>query len=66
MTSRGGTAHIGSCFSQVDILAVLYGRTLRVDPENSTWQDRDRFMLIKGHAGAAVYATLKERGGVLR
>ena len=62
MTNRGSTAHIGSCFSQVDILAVLYGRTLRVDPENPAWEDRDRFILSKGHAGAAVYATLAEKG----
>ena len=55
MTSLGGTAHIGSCFSQVDILAVLYGRILRVDPENPAWEDRDRFILSKGHAANALY-----------
>ncbi len=45
-----------------DILAVLYGGVLRVDPANPKWQDRDRFILSKGHAGAGVYAALAERG----
>lgn len=62
MTSRGSSSHIGSCFSQVDILAVLYGRILQVDPKNPRWKERDRFILSKGHAGASVYATLAERG----
>lgn len=62
MTSRGGSSHIGACFSVADILAVLYGRILRVDPAHPRDPDRDRFVLSKGHAGAAVYATLAERG----
>jgi transketolase len=62
MTSDGGGAHIGSVFSMADILAVLYGEVLRVDPANPSWKDRDRFILSKGHAGAGVYAVLAERG----
>lgn len=62
MTSRGGSSHIGSILSIVDILAVLYGRVLRVDPTRPKWPDRDRFILSKGHAGAGVYATLAETG----
>lgn len=62
MTNRGGSAHIGSCFSQADILAVLYGQILRVNPKNPRWEGRDRFILSKGHAGASVYATLAECG----
>ena len=62
MTSVGGSAHIGSVFSMADILAVLYGGVLRVNPSNPKWADRDRFILSKGHAGAGVYATLAERG----
>ena len=62
MTNRGGSSHIGSAFSCADILAVLYGSVLRVDPENPAWAERDRFILSKGHAGAAVYATLAEAG----
>jgi transketolase len=62
MTSGGGSAHIGSVFSMADILAVLYGEILKVDPANPKWKDRDRFILSKGHAGAGVYATLAECG----
>jgi transketolase len=62
MTGRGGSAHVASGFSIADILAVLYGRTLRHDPRNPRWPERDRFILSKGHAGAAVYATLAEVG----
>jgi transketolase len=45
-----------------DILAVLYGDTLQVDPADPQWAARDRFILSKGHAGAGVYAALAERG----
>ena len=62
MTSRGGTAHIGSIFSVADMLAVLYGRVLRVAPAGPSHPDRDRFILSKGHAGAGVYAALAELG----
>lgn len=62
MTSEGGSSHIGAVFSIADLLAVLYGGVLRVDPTNPRWPDRDRFILSKGHAGAGVYATLAECG----
>lgn len=62
MTSSGGSSHIGSILSMADLLAVLYGRILRVDPLQPQWPDRDRFILSKGHAGAGVYATLAECG----
>jgi transketolase len=62
MTSRGNASHIGSCLSIADMLAVLYGRVLRVDPKNPAWPDRDRFILSKGHGCAALYAVLAERG----
>jgi transketolase len=45
-----------------DIIAVLYGEVLRVRPHEPDWPDRDRFLLSKGHAGAAVYAALAELG----
>jgi transketolase len=45
-----------------DIIAVLYGRILRVDPSAPRWAERDRFILSKGHAGLCVYAALAERG----
>jgi transketolase len=62
MVYRANASHVGSCLSIADILAVLYGRVLRVDPAWPDWPDRDRFILSKGHAGAAVYAVLAERG----
>ena len=62
MTSRGGSSHVGAAFSIADILAVLYGSVMRHDPRQPRWPDRDRFILSKGHAGAAVYATLAETG----
>lgn len=62
MTSRGGSSHIGSCLSIADILAVLYGKVLHVDPDYPKDPERDRFILSKGHAGAAIYATLAECG----
>ena len=62
MTSRGGSSHIGSIFSMADLVAVLYGAVLKVDPANPSWSERDRFILSKGHAGAGVYAALAELG----
>jgi transketolase len=62
MTSGGGSSHVGAAFSIADILAVLYGSVLRCSPAQPRWPERDRFILSKGHAGAAVYATLAEMG----
>jgi transketolase len=62
MTHRANASHIGSCLSAVDILATLYGRVLRYDPHRPDWPDRDRFILSKGHACAALYAVLAECG----
>lgn len=62
MTSRGKSSHVGSCLSIADICAVLYGQVANVDPEQPKHPDRDRVILSKGHAGAAIYASLAERG----
>jgi transketolase len=62
MTHLGKSSHIGSVLSIADIIAVLYGQVLNVDPSNPSWPFRDRFILSKGHAGAAVYAALAECG----
>jgi len=56
------SSHIGSCLSCADILAVLYGGVMNVKPDNPDWAERDRFILSKGHACAALYAVLAERG----
>lgn len=45
-----------------DLLAVLYGKILDIDPRQPTWPNRDRFILSKGHGCAAYYAVLAEVG----
>lgn len=62
MVHRAGASHIGSCLSVADVLAVLYGGVLRVEPQRPTWPERDRFILSKGHGAAILYAVLAERG----
>lgn len=62
MTNRGKSGHLGSMLSMADMLAVLYEGILKVDPKNPGWDGRDRFILSKGHGGAAVYAALAEKG----
>ncbi len=62
MTHRARASHIGSCLSMADILAVLYGGVLRLDPARPDWSERDRLVVSKGHAAAIVYAALAEAG----
>lgn len=62
MVHRAKSSHIGSCFSMVDLIAVLYGGILNVDPLRPQKMDRDRFILSKGHACAALYAALAQKG----
>jgi transketolase len=62
MVAGSGSSHIGSAFSIVDILTVLYFKILNINPSNPFWKKRDRFILSKGHGGAALYAILGYRG----
>lgn len=62
MVHRAKSSHVGGLLSIADMLAVLYGKALRIDPAQPDWTDRDRFILSKGHCCAAVYAALAERG----
>ena len=62
MVYRARASHVGSCFSIVDALAVLYARVMNVRANEPDWPGRDRFILSKGHAAAAVYATLANIG----
>lgn len=62
MTHLSGGSHIASILSVADIIAVLYSDVLRFDPKNPKMTERDRFILSKGHAGAAIYAALSESG----
>lgn len=59
--SRSG--HMGGAFSMTDLIAVLYfGNVLRYDAKNPEWEDRDFFILSKGHASYALYAALQLAG----
>ena len=62
MTHISHAGHIGSIFSVADMIAVLYARVLRFDRADPEWEQRDRFILSKGHAAAAIYAALAESG----
>jgi transketolase len=62
MTHLSGGSHIGSILSVADIIAVLYNDIANVDPKNPKMENRDRIILSKGHAGAAIYAALAEKG----
>ena len=56
------SGHPGGSLSIADILAYLYFEEMNVDPKNPKWEDRDRFVLSKGHCAPALYATLAEKG----
>ena len=62
MVHRSNASHIGTCLSMADLLAVLYGKILRVNPAYPDWAERDRFILSKGHGVAILYAVLAECG----
>jgi transketolase len=57
-----GKGHSGGALSMVEVLTALYFAVMRLDPENPGHPERDRFLLSKGHACTALYATLAERG----
>ena len=60
--SGTGSSHIGGELSLAEILAVLFFHTLRLDPRDPEWPARDRFILSKGHASAAMYVAMAWRG----
>lgn len=57
-----GGAHVGGSLSIIDILTILYFKYLNLDPANPQWEDRDRFILSKGHAAAGFIPVLAKRG----
>ncbi|MBP2033976.1 transketolase [Clostridium algifaecis] len=57
-----GFGHIGGAMSICDVLAVLYGDVMKIDPKNPKLEDRDWFVCSKGHAGPAVYSALALSG----
>lgn len=60
--AEAGFGHIGGSASVADVLAVLYGGVMRIDPQNPSWEDRDWFVLSKGHSGPALYSALALKG----
>lgn len=57
-----GSGHYSSTFSCAELFAVLYYRTLRLDPTEPLWPDRDRFLMGKGHAAVGLYPCLADLG----
>mgnify|MGYP003207248627 CR=1 FL=1 len=57
-----GVGHVGGTMSICDLMACLYGGVMNIDPKRPKWEERDRFVMSKGHAGPAMYAALALRG----
>ena len=55
--------HPGGSLSAADLFTYLYFKELRIDPKNPKWEDRDRFVLSKGHTAPGLYAALAQRAG---
>jgi transketolase len=70
VTGWAGGGHIGGSLSMADVVTLLYFKVLRIDPKKPEWDDRDRFVLSKGHAGLGHAVALAHRGyfepGLLR
>ncbi|HOH50606.1 MAG TPA: transketolase [Candidatus Hydrogenedentes bacterium] len=62
VTGWSGGAHVGGSLSMVDMLVLLYWKYLRVDPARPDWEDRDRFVLSKGHGGVGHAVVLANKG----
>ena len=58
----GTSTHLGGGLSMVDVMSVIYGKVLRFDPANPKWEDRDRFILSKGHGVLGYYPALLGAG----
>ena len=62
MTHAARAGHPGGSLSAIDCMVALYGASLRFDTKNPNWDDRDRFVMSKGHASPAMYAILNQIG----
>ena len=62
MFKQRGMGHIGGCLSVTELISVLYGKQMKVDPKNPNWEGRDYLVMSKGHAAPAVEAALAELG----
>ncbi len=61
-TYRAQSGHPGGSLSAADVFAYLYGKEMRYDPKNPRWEDRDRFVLSKGHCAPGLYSALAYKG----
>ena len=61
-TFNAKSGHPGGSLSATDVITYLYMKEMKVDPDNPKWEDRDRFVLSKGHAAPALYGALAVRG----
>ena len=61
-TKWAGSAHIGGGMSALDVMTVLYHKYMKIDVSNPNWEDRDRFILSKGHVGVAYAPILCDLG----
>ncbi len=59
---KAQSGHPGGSLSEIDVLVALYHYKLKAEPKNPMWQDRDRFVLSKGHASPGIYAVLADKG----
>ncbi len=64
MIERAGSGHPGGSLSLIDIVVALFFREIKMDPKNPLWEDRDRFILSKGHGVPALYAVLAKKGAL--
>jgi len=62
MLNKAGSGHIGGSLSACDLVTALFFAKLRHDPTNPSWEERDRFVLSKGHAAPLLYTTLAHAG----
>lgn len=62
MISHSQSGHLGGSLSALDLITSLYFYKMRIDVNNPNWQERDYFILSKGHAAPALYTVLAERG----
>lgn len=62
MLHQAGSGHTGGSLSAVDVAVAIYFSKMRFDPQNPSWEERDRFILSKGHAAPLQYAIMAEAG----
>ena len=66
VSAGAGSAHFGGALSITEIVSTLFACQMKIDKKNPNWEERDRFILSKGHACLAYYAALCEVGYISR